>query len=350
MTGSPGFASAERRPVVICGLNWVGDSIMAMPALQAFAASRPDAAVVAVVKPGVAALWRMHPAVAATVELGPGLNGALGAAGTLRSTGAQVAYVLPHSFRSALAPFAAGIPERIGLPGHARDFLLTRVVRPAPRQGREHQAYEYLDLLAPMADGLPAVSLTPPPDAERRAAEWMGPGRWVGLLPGAARGPSKQWPVGRFAEVGRRLVRSHADVQVVVLGARGEQGLCREVEAAIGSNRVPNLAGRTTFSEWAAALRRCAVVVANDSGGMHLSVAVGTPVVALFGITDPAKTGPLGACRILQRGGERSRDVPRDSRRAREQLAAIEPAEVEEAVESFLSRPHRRPPAGAVSP
>jgi heptosyltransferase-2 len=314
---------------------------MAMPALQAWQAMQPQAIAVAVVKPAVAPLWRMHRSISEIIELGPGWNGVHQAAGRIRAIGAQLAFVLPHSFRSALVPFAARIPERVGMPGHARDVLLTRVVRPEVHPGREHQAYSYLDVMAPDAavDALPAVDLRIPAEAEHRAQEWLGLGRWVGLLPGAARGPAKQWPAERFVELGRRLIRSSADVDVAVMGSAGEEPLCRRVADAIRNERVLNLAGRTTFAEWAAVLRRCAVVVANDSGGMHLSAAVGTPVVALYGITDPVKTGPLGQSRILQRAGPRSRDVPRDSRIARDQLAAIQPIEVHNAVDEFLCQP-----------
>lgn len=324
---------------MVCGLNWVGDSLMAMPALQAWQAAHAGRELIAVVKPGLAALWRMHPAVREVIELRPGLRGAWEAARRVRATGARRAYVLPHSFRSALVPFLAGVPERVGLPGHGRDFLLTRVVPPPATPGREHQGYEYLALVAPDHGDrpLPPVALMIPAEAEAGAAGWMQPGTWVGLLPGAARGPAKRWPASHFEELGRRLIRNRGDVRIVLLGGPGEEELCREVTEGIGSPRVLNRAGQTGFAEWAAALKRCAVIVANDSGGMHLAAAVGTPVVALYGSTDPAKTGPLGRSRVLQRDGVRSRDVARASGESAGRLAAISPLEVEAAVEGFLA-------------
>jgi heptosyltransferase-1 len=103
---------------------------------------------------------------------------------------------------------------------------------------------------------------------------------------------------------------------------------------------VPHsLAGRTTLPVWAAALRLADVVLANDSGGMHLAAAVGTPVVAVFGMTDPEQTGPLDrAPAIVQDAGARRRDIARDSEEAQKRLAAISPERVYEALQDVAPR------------
>ena len=95
-----------------------------------------------------------------------------------------------------------------------------------------------------------------------------------------------------------------------------------------------NLAGRTGLPELAAVLAQCRMALSNDSGGMHLASAVGTKVVAVFGLTDPTRTGPLGeGHRVLAaRGVPHHRDIPRDSRAARDALESIQPDRVIEAV------------------
>jgi heptosyltransferase-2 len=313
---------------------------MSMPALQAYRAAHPDERLILLVKPAMAPLWAMHPAPDEILQLASGFAGARRAAAAIRRAGCRRAYVLPHSFRAALVPFLARVPKRIGRPGHARDFLLTEVVRATPRAGQEHQAYEMLALLAPDAsDALEPPHLEVDAVARAAARELLGEDHapWIGLIPGAARGPSKQWPRAHFEEVGRRL-DAEPGARLAVLGTPAEMDLCASVARAIGPAAV-SFAGRTSFAQWAGLLECCTVVVANDSGGMHLAAALGTPVVAMFGITDPTRTGPLGPARILQHARQRSRDVPRDSDVARLSLASIQPEEVYDAVLEQLASP-----------
>jgi heptosyltransferase-2 len=312
---------------------------MSMPALQAFREAQPEAHLVLLAKRRVAALWRMHPVPDRILILEPGLKGTLRCAGSVREGRFTSAYVLPHSFRSALVTCLGRVPRRVGGPGHFRSALLTRVVRPDPDPRHLHQAYEYLDVLVPgtrkPALRNPAITV---PDKRVRTVLGRLDGRarpWIGLIPGAARGPSKQWPPGHFAETGRQL-HEQAGGTLLVFGIESEQELCGDVADGIGPAAM-NLAGQFGLEEWAAALKLCDVVVANDSGGMHVAAAVGTPVVGLYGTTDPEKTGPLGArTRILQKPGPRSRDVKSDSEEARARLKAIGPEEVREAVMELL--------------
>ena len=335
MSGSRASVSVDG-PVLVCGLNWVGDTLMSMPAVQEFRRRHPGVPLHVLVKPAMEPLWGLlEDGPDGIVVLGSGIAGIRRAAADLRPTSFRHAYVLPKSFRSGLAPWWAGIPERIGMPGHGRDFMLTQVVKPALCPGREHQAYEYLDLLIPED---PSAAPAPPrlrvADRDREAADALLAGGvaqdWVGLIPGAARGPSKQWPAEHYAVLGRMLA-ANGGPRPVVMGAPAEKDLCRAVCEEIGPAAV-NLAGRTGFRVWAAVLAQCRAVVANDSGGMHLAAALGAPVVALFGLTDPARTGPLGHAQILQTSSQRNRDVPRYSRNARFALASISPEQVYQAV------------------
>lgn len=327
---APGLPRAGE-PVLICGVNWIGDTVMSMPAIQAYRRAHPTAHITLLVKPQLVPLWQLHRVPDRILTLHTGYVGTLRTIRALRRERFAKAFVLPHSLRSAFLPWAGGVPNRVGLPGHWRAILLSRVVRPREHPGRLHQAYEYIDLMVPAAAEkelllprleFPAGVL----DAALSRLKDVAQPR-VGFLPGAARGTSKQWPAEHFIDLGRLLAGKNG-CGIVVLGISSEVELCNRVTQGIGSAAL-NLAGRTTLAEWTAMLKTCDLVVANDSGGMHLAAAVGTPVIALYGMTDPARTGPLGRhCRVLQNSDVRMRDIPRHSEEARRCLASIRPEQV----------------------
>ena len=326
--------------LLVCGVNWLGDVVMSLPALQALREHHAGTELTVLTKPGLAPLWALSSIPHRVLSL-PAAGGSLRpVVRALREQAFDAAYVLPHSFRSALPPFLARIPRRIGLPGHfPRDFLLTEVRPPAGGPGREHQVYEYLDLFFPGEHRRTFVPprLTVPAPALAAMREKLGslPRPWIAVLPGAARGTSKQWPAERYAEAAAALV-ARTGGSVVTLGTKAERAPCQQVAAAAAPNGL-NLAGATTLAELAAVLGLSAAVLCNDSGGMHLAAAVGAPLVAIYGITNPAQTGPLGRLvRILQRSARRTRDVPRQSREAAQALGAIEPAEALQAVLDLL--------------
>lgn len=330
---------AARARVLLCGVNWIGDTIMSLPALEAWRAANPDAHLTVLVKKALRPLWEMHAAADAIETFDDTSSGTFAIGRTLRAAGFHQAIILPNSFRSALIPFLGRIPQRIGAPGHFRSPLLTQRIRHRPEPGRAHQAFESYALF-----GLPPPEHLGPPHllvsegARESALAKIAnlPRPIVGLIPGAARGPSKRWPAPRFIALARRLVLERG-CGVALFGGPDDHELCAEIEEAIGAASV-NLAGRTGLKEWAAALACCDLVVCNDSGGMHLAAAVGAPVVAVFGLTDPDRTGPLGgACAIVRAGPPGSRDIPRDSAAARQALESIPADQVFAAAEPFLA-------------
>lgn len=316
--------------VLIVSPNWLGDAVMAMPAVQRFHLDRPDIRLVVLAKPGVAALWRMHAAPDAVVELQPGTFATVGAGRLLRREGFREAYILPNSFRSALIPFLAGIPRRRGTAFHARALMVNDRVRlrDLHHAGTVHQTREYMRVLCVEAsgDGLD-TGFRPPPGSLFKTLGFPPGIVPVGVIPGAARGPAKRWP--HFAEAVRQVIAAHPDVRVLVAGTAGEAALCDTVAAAIG-DRALSVAGRTSLPEFASLLGGCRLVLCNDSGGMHLASAAGVPVVAVFGVTDPAATGPIGPNAIVIRpdGVNASRTIPRDSAKATAALASIPPGRV----------------------
>ena len=333
---------SDQTHILICGVNWLGDACMTMPALQAFHAQNPDTHIAMLVRPALEPLWAMHPAVSSTIPLIPTLGGMREAIARVRDAAPESAYVFPNSWRSALIPFFAGIPRRVGQHGHHRSMLLTETTQPSPRAADGHQQWEYVDILqVPDIADLPKPALSVPLAAADTMDKTM-PARadttWLGILPGAARGPSKQWPADHFVATAKQIA-SLRPCRFAILGATGEAQLCESVAAEIGADAV-SLAGKTSLPELVAALARCSVVLCNDSGGMHLAAAVGTPVVAMYGITDPHKTGPIGNghALICAEGVAASRSVPRDSQQARDALQSIAPDRVVQATLNILNK------------
>ncbi len=324
------------RRTLIVGVNWIGDTIMSMPAVEAWRRENPDAHLTVLVKQNYAPLWALHSAPDNIATFDDTNAGTFAAGKMLRAGRFDRAAIFPNSFRSAYIPWLARIPERIGTTGHCRCLLLTRCLPAPSRTDRRHQAFEYFELL-----GLkpPAQLETPRLKISDGARESVMsrlekfPRQFVGLIPGAARGPAKRWPAEHFVAVGRELALK-GRCGILLLGGPDDAELCENICGQIGGSSVLNLAGKTTLKEWAAMLACCRLVVCNDSGGMHLAAAVGTPLVAIFGLTDPAVTGPIGGNFAIVRNENvrASRDIERDSAAAQKALAAIAPQRVLDAI------------------
>jgi len=316
--------------ILICGVNWLGDACMTMPALQLYYKQNNAPRITVLTKAALKPLWKMHPAVYDTITLETTTAGMFRTSLLVKEKKFNSAYILPNSWRSALIPFMAHIPNRIGQTGHHRQLLLTETTQPDPN--RYHQQWEYAAILKLQnIDTLPPPALAVPDDTMQSLAEIMPAGDkslWIGILPGAARGPSKQWPAEHFIAAAK-IIAGSLSVRFAVLGTKTEAPLCKSIAAAIGNSAV-SLAGRTSLQQLIAILSRCNTVLCNDSGGMHLAASTETHVVAIYGITDAEKTGPLGkGHRIIQAQGVKvSRSIPRDSPEARKALASISPQEV----------------------
>ncbi len=217
--------------------------------------------------------------------------------------GFDLAILLTNSIGTALAATMGGVPERWGFSTEGRGMLLTRRAQvPANVRGRS-QVHYYRAMLAAM--GLPTsdaldTSLTPPPAWIESGRALIGPGRFFGVAPGAAKGSAKQWPPQRFAEAADRL-SGELGAQVVLLGSAADAGAAAEVAAAMKTQAL-NLCGRTDLRAFAGVVASLEALVANDSGAMHLGAALGVPTVGVFGPTNPDETHPVGRRAIFVRG------------------------------------------------
>lgn len=328
--------------ILVVSPDRISDAIMAMPAVQAYAAHYPDHIITVLARSSSWPFWHLHPIPAEVVLEEPFWGG-------LRRTEERVqvagpydrAYIMPRSFLSAWVTWRCGIPERYGLPGHLRALLMTGIVEPASRAGREHRAFEYLDLMLP-DKGLSSwepPQLQPDPESHKWMCTQMEkmPRPWITLVPGAEGGPAKQWPASHFVALGQRLA-AEKKATIWITGNEHQRTLCNGIAAAIGT-AAHNLAGELDTPSWASALALSDVVVTNENGALQIAAAFDTPIVALFGITDPLITGPLTRkATILQAPSVRTQpDVPRHSAAAEAALAALTPEQAYAAVRDWLN-------------
>jgi ADP-heptose:LPS heptosyltransferase len=258
------YSTAVRTP------NWLGDSVMALPAIAALRQAFPDAVLWS--HPRVSALFETFlPGIRVVAERRPG-----------RSEFNRV-ILMTDSFSSAMQAVLSGIPERIGRRGQFRRLLLTRSISPVPLRNRHH-SLDYIELAeAAGASGpwtLPAPSVIP-----------SGPVH-AALFAGARYGSAKRW--GGFAELARRL-HDRLGLPLVLYGTMEERGSLHETAAALPSASVETDLGLAAL---ASRLARASLAVGNDSGGVHLASALGVPTVSIFGSTSPVWTAPIGAASV----------------------------------------------------
>ncbi|MDR1297040.1 MAG: lipopolysaccharide heptosyltransferase II [Deltaproteobacteria bacterium] len=299
MTGPP--ARFGPGPVVVRGLNWLGDAVMSLPALAAVLAARPPGGVVVVARAGPADLYRLAAGEKNVIVEGRGLSGRLAAAGAVRELRPSAYLVLPNSFSAAACAFLSRAPLRLGSARNLRSPLLTRPVEFSPEELAAHESFRFLRLAEEL--GVEArfsrPALTPPgPPPELP----LPAGPRLAVAPGAAFGGAKRWPAAGFARAAA-LVAQDRGGGVVILGGPSETEAAGEVERLLPAGvPVVNLAGRTSLTEAVSVLAGCHLTLANDSGLMHLSAALDVPVVAVFGPTNPVRTSPLaGRLAVLRR-------------------------------------------------
>jgi heptosyltransferase-2 len=225
----------------------------------------------------------------------------------IRGQGFDLAILFQNAFEAALLTFLGGIKNRVGYNTDGRGFLLSHGVRRRDDIMKGHQVEYYLAILRGM--GWEAKSKDPtlfvdPKEIENLGAMLLTNGInegdfVVALSPGAIYGPAKRWPAERFAQIGDWATEKWG-AKVLILGSEGEKEICEGVSVAMKQPAI-DLSGITSLAGAMALIKRCGFFVTNDSGLMHVAAAIGVPLVAIFGSTDPIATGPRGPkARIVQ--------------------------------------------------
>jgi heptosyltransferase II len=293
--------------ILIRATNWVGDAIMALPAILAIR-NCPDAKVSILARSYVADIYRDQDVADDLIIYDhrgehAGISGRERLATELRSHAFDVAILLQNAFDAAWLAWRAGIPQRIGYARDGRSLLLTKAI-PVPKPGEipAHEKFYYLELLrrAGWIDSIPDEPFIKLQVNEARRARAVDQLASAGIRPhgvriaigaGASYGSAKCWPPSRFAELANQL-QAQWDADVILFGVAGET----DVSSAIASemkNPPIDLTGKTSIADLPALLSQCHVFIGNDSGAMHVAAAVGLPAVAIFGPTDPFGTAPV---------------------------------------------------------
>ncbi len=205
----------------------------------------------------------------------------------------DTAYVCPNSLKSALLPFLAGIPKRVGYLGESRFGLLTQRLKNPPRDQRPPMVGFYTALSGETDEGSdrPRLHLDASNIEQALADMGLQRGGYHVFAPGAEYGPAKRWPAAHFSELARQLA-----LPVVLLGSGKEFALCEEIAAPVNAEqpgKCLNLAGKTSLAHAFSAIAATKSIVSNDSGLMHVAAAFGVHQVAIFGSSSPLHTPPL---------------------------------------------------------
>ncbi|MDJ0522758.1 MAG: lipopolysaccharide heptosyltransferase II [Planctomycetota bacterium] len=281
--------------------NWLGDVVMAAPSVAAIHAVRPQAEIVAQVVAPFLPLAGMLPGVARAIPANRDRSSSerKASAETLRALEADCAVIFPRSYRASIAPKRAGIPVRVGYGGPGRKRAYTHPVKGWKPYRREHRS-RWFGLLARAFGTQPAAPATiDVPPQLRASADGLlrGLGRepsrpLVVFEPGASYGPAKCWAPERFGALAKRLLALGVDVATV--GTDATKPVERIVAREAGPGLLRTAGATPDLGVLMGLLADANLVVSNDTGPMHLAAIVGTPVLALFGATDPVVSSPIG--------------------------------------------------------
>lgn len=283
--------------------NWIGDAVMAQPLLRRLKELQPERPIDVLAPTWVAPVWRAMREVDSVIE-SPFKHGSLqwkerrAFARMLAQRGYADSYVLPNTLKFALIPWLAGIRKRVGYKGEMR-YGLVNVMHHDDKAAPRPMAQFYEALADAPVRRLARPERLPEPVMTVAAGEFdaavarlqLPAGRYVAFAPGAEFGPAKRWPASYFAELAQTIQAHCPDAQILLLGSPKDRAVCDEITAV--APQAHNLAGATSLSEAIALISQCAAMVTNDSGLMHIAAALGRPLVAIYGPTDPRHTPPL---------------------------------------------------------
>jgi len=295
-------SSGGGKRILIVNVNWIGDVIFSTPFIKAIRDAYPDGYIACLLHPRCADILKGSPRIDEVIfydEEGEhkSIIGKLMLISYLRKIHFDIAFILHRSFTKAFLTFLAGIKERIGYPTKKRGLLLTRTID-LPEE-EVHKVEYFLGLARgcgiKVCDNSYEFFIQ---DADRDSVKKFlnshgvaDKDRFIVLCPGGNWGP-KRWPKRSFAKLADMLAEG-LNAKIVLSGAKKDALLVEEIRGMMKSAPVISC-GLTTLKELGALLEGADLVVANDSGPMHLAVAMKSNVIALFGPTSPGLTGPYG--------------------------------------------------------
>jgi heptosyltransferase-2 len=294
------------RRILIRSTNWVGDAILTTPAIRAIRKKFPHSEITILAKPWVVPVFEENPHVDHIMtydsnDRHKGWPGKLKLIREIRKRRFDLAILFQNAIEAAMIAFLSRIPLRLGYDTDRRSLFLTHSV-PVTRNAKFKNVHEtdyYLGILTPFGLTPDGTGLTLKiSKSNHRAADAFltrygisKNDQIVVINPGATYGSAKRWFPERYAALADKIRKCYG-AHILVVGSPGEKEIGREVTTLIKNSAV-NLCGRTTLGEVMALIDRCHLFITNDSGLMHVAAALGIPLVAIFGPTNPQTTGPI---------------------------------------------------------
>jgi heptosyltransferase-2 len=296
--------------ILIIAPNWIGDAVMTQPLLATLKTQYPQSKIDVLASTWVAPIYRACSEVSEVIEakfahkqLQWGLRKQI--AKELQAKNYQACFVLPNSFKSALIPWLANIPFRIGYRGEMRYGLINVALENPSKVNRPPMVEHYLALSQALKEQKESLLSTSRPTLnvsalakqaveKKLASASINPNSIFVFCPGAEYGPTKRWPADHFAKLARGLIEQNANAQIMLLGSKSDQNIAQNIQKQADLQlNVHNWCGSTSLDEAIALIGMARAVVSNDSGLMHIAAALKTPQAAIFGSSDPAHTPPL---------------------------------------------------------
>jgi heptosyltransferase-2 len=339
--------------VVVRLPNWLGDVVMAVPALRELRRMLPDAHVAVVSRPATADIFIDADYVDEVLVYDrAGSTSAWNQANEWRRRKFDLAVLFQNAFEAAAIAFLSRVPARIAYATERRGALLTHPLPSPDWKDARHQSYYYLNIVAELERRLygtlsiattkPRFDLRVSDERKRKAFDLLleqgarANAPLAMLCPGSVNSRAKRWPAERYAALADRLVESGANVALI--GSPGESDVTQEV-CKHAQRQLVVLTGKTTIAEATALISIADVLITNDTGPAHIGAALNTPTLVIFGPTNPLTTYPLSSnAEIVRRPPDCApcmlRDCPIDHRC----MTAIDPEEVFERASVFISR------------
>jgi len=349
----PSLRAESIKRVVVRGTNWVGDSLMTVPALRALRRVLPDAHITLVTRPGTEGIFSETEFIDDLLIYDR--KGAFSVVRQIREWKQRkfdLALLFQNAFEAALIPFLSGVPIRLGYANEARQTLLTHPLPMPDWRSSRHEVFYYLFLITALEQLLYESSsiCEQEPDASIEVSE---PRRTdaiellrahgiaedesvVAICPGSINSRAKRWPAEAYAGLADRLIDSRQ--RVLLIGSQDETDVSNEVVNRM-RNRPTVLTGKTNLDQITAVLATADLIVTNDTGPAHIGAALGRPTIVIFGPTNPLTTRPFSpTAEILRHPPDCApcmlRDCPIDHRC----MTAISVEEVFERSHALLKR------------
>jgi heptosyltransferase II len=301
--------------VVVRGTNWVGDSVMTVPALRALRRVLPEAHITLAIRPGARGIFSEADFIDDVLVYDR--KGPLSVFPQIREWKRRkfdLAVLFQNAFEAALIPFLAGVPLRLGYATESRHALLTHPLALPDWRASRHEVFYYLYVITALEQMLFGTSsiCEADPDAsiqisETRKAEATDllhahgvrdGGLVVAICPGSINSRAKRWPAEAYAALADRLI--DANRQVLLIGSKDEADVSQDVTSRM-RNRPIVLTGKTSLDQITAVLSAVDLIVTNDTGPAHIGAALGRPTIVIFGPTNPLTTRPFSPVAEIMR-------------------------------------------------